>query len=76
MGGDPVVDLMTTFGGGKTHSLLGVYHPCSGQSPDALDGIRELCDEAGVRRLPQHVNWPLSWENDLSVSARTTMART
>ena len=27
-GGEPVVDLLTNFGGGKTHSLLAVYHLC------------------------------------------------
>ncbi len=26
MGGDPVVELQTNFGGGKTHSLLALYH--------------------------------------------------
>jgi predicted AAA+ superfamily ATPase len=25
-GGDPVINLQTSFGGGKTHSLLAVYH--------------------------------------------------
>ena len=29
-GGDPVVQLQTTFGGGKTHSMLALYHLCSG----------------------------------------------
>src|SRR5260370_31029933 len=29
-GGDPVVDLQTSFGGGKTHSLLALYHLFSG----------------------------------------------
>jgi hypothetical protein len=30
-GGDPVVQLQTSFGGGKTHSMLAVYHLCSGK---------------------------------------------
>ncbi len=30
-GGDPVVQLQTSFGGGKTHSMLALYHLCSGQ---------------------------------------------
>lgn len=25
-GGDPVIDLQTNFGGGKTHSLIALYH--------------------------------------------------
>lgn len=29
-GGSPVVDLQTTFGGGKTHSMIALYHLCSG----------------------------------------------
>ena len=27
-GGDPVVQLQTNFGGGKTHSMLALYHLC------------------------------------------------
>src|SRR5690606_3370621 len=30
-GGDPVVQLQTTFGGGKTHSMLALYHLDGGQ---------------------------------------------
>lgn len=30
-GGDPVVELQTNFGGGKTHSMLALYHLFSGQ---------------------------------------------
>ena len=29
-GGDPVVQLQTNFGGGKTHSMLALYHLVSG----------------------------------------------
>ena len=29
-GGDPVVQLQTSFGGGKTHSMLAMYHLCGG----------------------------------------------
>ena len=32
-GGDPVVQLQTNFGGGKTHSMLALYHLFSGISP-------------------------------------------
>jgi len=31
MGGDPVVQLQTSFGGGKTHSMLAMYHLVSGE---------------------------------------------
>ncbi|WP_262285937.1 ATP-binding protein [Micromonospora sp. MA102] len=70
-GGDPVVDLMTTFGGGKTHSLLAVYHACSGLSPDRLDGLRELCTEAGIDALPERVNRVVIVGNDVSVLGST-----
>ena len=32
-GGDPVVQLQTNFGGGKTHSMLALYHLFSGTLP-------------------------------------------
>src|SRR5262249_50238995 len=32
-GGDPVVQLQTNFGGGKTHSMLALYHLFSGIRP-------------------------------------------
>jgi hypothetical protein len=37
-GGDPVVQLQTNFGGGKTHSMLALYHLFSGAKPSALAG--------------------------------------
>ncbi len=42
-GGDPVVELQTGFGGGKTHSLIGLYHLASGRS--ALPGVGETLEE-------------------------------
>src|ERR1022692_2177790 len=38
-GGDPVVQLQTNFGGGKTHSMLALYHLFSGTAPSELSGI-------------------------------------
>src|SRR6202008_255019 len=37
--GDPVVQLQTNFGGGKTHSMLALYHLFSGIAPTELAGI-------------------------------------
>ena len=51
-GGEPVVDLMTSFGGGKTHSLLAVYHAAAGVPAEKLPGMRELLDGIGVKELP------------------------
>jgi len=47
-GGDPVVELQTNFGGGKTHSELALYHLFSGTAPGALPGIEELLKESTV----------------------------
>ncbi|MCY4211280.1 MAG: Swt1 family HEPN domain-containing protein, partial [Gammaproteobacteria bacterium] len=52
-GGDPVVQLQTNFGGGKTHSMLALYHLFSGVKPTDLPGMDELLQEAGVDKLPQ-----------------------
>src|SRR6266852_2324809 len=52
-GGDPVVDLQTSFGGGKTHSLLALYHLFSGVPVSDLVGIEPILREAGVSKPPQ-----------------------
>ncbi len=41
-GGDPVVQLQTNFGGGKTHSMLALYHLFSGVMPGELAGVDDL----------------------------------
>jgi len=51
-GGDPVVQLQTNFGGGKTHSMLALYHLFSGIAPAELAGIDAVLKEAGVKKLP------------------------
>jgi predicted AAA+ superfamily ATPase len=57
VGGEPIVDLLTNFGGGKTHSLLAVYHLCApGVTPSSLPGVEELLAEAGVSSFPPEVN--------------------
>ena len=50
--GDPVVQLQTNFGGGKTHSMLALYHLFSGVESKQLLGVDELLAAAGVARLP------------------------
>ncbi len=53
-GGDPVIQLQTAFGGGKTHTMLAVYHLAARKtSTDKLAGIPPLLDEAGVDDLPE-----------------------
>lgn len=52
LGGDPVVQLQTNFGGGKTHSLLALYHLFSGTPISELPGLEAVVEEAGVQELP------------------------
>lgn len=41
-GGDPVVELQTNFGGGKTHSMLALYHMVGGTPIEDLPGLDQL----------------------------------
>jgi predicted AAA+ superfamily ATPase len=52
-GGDPVVQLQTNFGGGKTHSMLALYHLFGGSAPGDLAGVDAVLAEAGVKTLPK-----------------------
>lgn len=52
-GGDPVVQLQTNFGGGKTHSMLALYHLFSGANPGELAGVDAVLADAGVKSLPK-----------------------
>ena len=51
-GGDPVVQLQTNFGGGKTHSMLALYHLFSGIAPTELSGIDAVMSAAGASKIP------------------------
>lgn len=53
-GGEPVIQLQTAFGGGKTHTMLAVYHLAmrKGALGD-LAGIPALIDQAGLMDVPQ-----------------------
>lgn len=53
-GGDPVIQLQTAFGGGKTHTMLAVYHLARGEKPaSVLAGIPPILDAAHVTELPR-----------------------
>lgn len=53
-GGDPVIQLQTAFGGGKTHTLLAVYHLARGDVPSSkLQGIPAILDDAKISELPK-----------------------
>lgn len=51
-GGDPVLELQTNFGGGKTHSMLALYHLCGCENPATLVGIESLMQEAKITEIP------------------------
>ncbi|AGG73080.1 ATP-binding protein [Sinorhizobium meliloti] len=53
-GGEPVVQLQTAFGGGKTHTMLAVYHLATRKCAlSDLAGISALVDRAGMMDVPQ-----------------------
>jgi len=48
-GGEPVIQLQTAFGGGKTHTMLAVYHLATRQCPlSDLAGVPEMVERAGL----------------------------
>lgn len=52
-GGEPVIQLQTAFGGGKTHTMLAVYHLATRNCGlQELAGIPALVDRAGLMEVP------------------------
>jgi predicted AAA+ superfamily ATPase len=52
-GGDPVVQLQTNFGGGKTHSLISLFHLAAGYEPANLPGVEEMLAQAALGAPPE-----------------------
>src|SRR5881227_293567 len=53
-GGEPVIQLQTAFGGGKTHTMLAVLHLATRKVPlSDLPGIPTLVERAGLMDVPQ-----------------------
>src|SRR5262249_16396875 len=53
-GGEPVIQLQTAFGGGKTHTMLAVYHLATRKvSLSDLAGVSGLVDQAGLMDVPK-----------------------
>jgi len=53
LGGDPVIQLQTAFGGGKTHTMLTVFHLATRKVDTRnLMGIPPILDAAGIAELP------------------------
>jgi predicted AAA+ superfamily ATPase len=52
--GEPVIQLQTAFGGGKTHTMLAVYHLATRKcSLSDLSGIPSLIEQAAMMDVPQ-----------------------
>ena len=54
-GGDPVVELQTNFGGGKTHSMLALYHMVGGTPVEDLPGLDQLLSKNELT-VPKKIN--------------------
>ena len=54
-GGEPVVELQTSFGGGKTHSLIALYHLASKIPSHHLAGVDELLAQENLV-IPRHIS--------------------
>ena len=53
-GGEPVVQLKTAFGGGKTHSMLALYHLFRGQAPlSKMPNVDQVLKEEGFNTIPK-----------------------
>jgi len=53
--GDPVVELQTNFGGGKTHSMLALYHMVGKTAVNDLPGLDQLLSQEGLT-VPDRIN--------------------
>ena len=50
---EPIVQLKTAFGGGKTHSMLALYHLLRGKATTAqMEGTAQILNDAQVNQLP------------------------
>lgn len=54
LGGEPVIQLKTAFGGGKTHSMLALFHLLrSDKMIDRIPNTKDVLSGAGVTQLPK-----------------------
>jgi predicted AAA+ superfamily ATPase len=52
--GEPVIQLKTAFGGGKTHSMLALYHMMRGRvSIGKIPNVKPVLQRAGISELPK-----------------------
>lgn len=64
--GDPVIELQTNFGGGKTHAMLALYHLCMGVSATDLPGMEPIFKATGIEQPPKDVNVAVLVGNKIS----------
>ena len=70
-GGNPVIQLKTGFGGGKTHSLIALYHLVTG-----INILRELPAEGEYARLREEIEDILEeaeWEHNAPLNANVSV---
>ena len=69
--GDPVIQLKTGFGGGKTHSLIALYHLVNGANI-----LRELPTEGEYARLREEIDDIMEeaeWEHGVPLNANVSV---
>lgn len=76
LGGDdnasPVINLQTNFGGGKTHSMLSLWHLAAGEPIGAFpQELQELLAASGYSALPQGIRRVALVGNHLSATGST-----
>ena len=70
-GGDPVIQLKTGFGGGKTHSLIALYHLITGANI-----LRELPTDGEYARLRQEIDEIMEeagWDPNTPITANVSV---
>jgi len=55
-GGEPVIELQTNFGGGKTHAMLALYHLCNALAIEDLPGMESIFQALNIKKPPENVN--------------------
>jgi predicted AAA+ superfamily ATPase len=65
-GGDPVIELQTNFGGGKTHAMLALYHLFFGVAAQDLPGLESVFSTAAIKEPPENVNTVVIVGNKIS----------
>ncbi len=70
-GGDPVIQLKTGFGGGKTHSLIALYHLITGANI-----LRDLSVDGKYARLRQEIDEIMEeaeWDPNTAINANVSV---